>query len=150
MKRILLLFASAACISALYAQDSKKVTAYAITGVQKGSSGWTEVRLVDFSTGDEIQSVYKSATPVEPLNARTGQAIKKVVTDPNKTIQEQKTEPETLQIIRKDEKGNITTIERRVVFASSFNNVDVSKPFATNSAALAYDKKHERLYYTPM
>src|SRR4030095_12531389 len=24
------------------------------------------------------------------------------------------------------------------------------KPFATNSAAAAYDKKHERLYYTPM
>src|SRR6478672_1974276 len=44
----------------------------------------------------------------------------------------------------------MTTIERRVIFASGFNNVDMSKPFATSSAAMAYDKKHERLYYTPM
>jgi hypothetical protein len=28
--------------------------------------------------------------------------------------------------------------------------VQTDKPFATNSAALAYDKKHDRLYYTPM
>src|SRR5205085_1617604 len=28
--------------------------------------------------------------------------------------------------------------------------VQSDKPFATNSAACAYDKKHERLYYTPM
>lgn len=152
MKRVLLLFASAACISALYAQDSKKVTAYAITGVQKGSSGWTEVRLVDISTGDEMQSVYKSATQVEALNARTGKAIKKeITTNPNTTIQEQRPAPQTIQIVRKDEKGNTVTIEKRVIIASGFGNVvDMTKPFATNSAALAYDKKHERLYYTPM
>jgi len=29
-------------------------------------------------------------------------------------------------------------------------NVQSDKPFSTNSAAMAYDKKHERLYYTPM
>jgi hypothetical protein len=28
--------------------------------------------------------------------------------------------------------------------------IQTDKPFATNSAAMAYDKKHDRLYYTPM
>ena len=30
------------------------------------------------------------------------------------------------------------------------SKVQSDKPFATNSAACAYDKKHDRLYYTPM
>lgn len=38
------------------------------------------------------------------------------------------------------------------VMVSGYNSIKVSsdKPFATNSAAMAYDKKHDRLYYTPM
>jgi hypothetical protein len=148
MKRYLLLFASAACVSTLYAQD-KKITAYAITGIQKGSSAWTEVRLVDITTGDEMQAVYKSATQVEALNARTGKAIKKEVVVA--AVEQQKAAPQTVRIVRKDDDGNTYTIERKVVFATgSHANFDPSKPFATNSAALAYDKKHGRLYYTPM
>jgi hypothetical protein len=149
MKRYLLLFASAACVSTLYAQDSKKLTAYAITGIQKGSSAWTEVRLVDITTGDEMQAVYKSANQIEALNARTGKAIKKEVVVA--AVQEQKATPQTVRIVRKDDDGNTYTIEKKVVFTHSGQaNFDPSKPFATNSAALAYDKKHERLYYTPM
>jgi hypothetical protein len=150
MKRILLLFASATCICTLYAQDSKKVTAYAITGVQKGSSAWTEVRLVDVNTGDEVQSIYKSANQVEALNARTGKAIKKDVNTATTTLQEQRATPQIIQVTNKDDKGKTITIEKRILVVSSFGNVDMSKPFSTNSAALAYDKKHERLYYTPM
>jgi len=33
---------------------------------------------------------------------------------------------------------------------TGFRHMPYDKPFATNSAAMAYDKKHERLYYTPM
>jgi hypothetical protein len=41
---------------------------------------------------------------------------------------------------------------RKVVMVRSIRGTDMQtdKPFATNSAAMAYDKKHERLYYTPM
>lgn len=41
---------------------------------------------------------------------------------------------------------------KNVVIVRSGHYVQQStdKPFATNSAACAYDKKHERLYYTPM
>jgi hypothetical protein len=36
----------------------------------------------------------------------------------------------------------------RVIITSP--RIQTDKPFATNSAAMAYDKKHDRLYYTPM
>lgn len=112
MKRILLLSLSLAAISFAQAQKkSEKTTAYAITGVQKGSSNWTEVRLVDVTTGEEVQSVFQSANDAEILNARTGKAIARKVDGKAKSS---------------------------------------DKPFATNSAACAYDKKSNRLYYTPM
>jgi hypothetical protein len=46
---------------------------------------------------------------------------------------------------------NINTdvrIKRTVVVMGQ--KIQTDKPFSTNSAAMAYDKKHERLYYTPM
>jgi hypothetical protein len=41
-----------------------------------------------------------------------------------------------------------TNVKTRVVVIG--RQIQKDKPFATNSAAMAYDKKHERLYYTPM
>lgn len=109
MKRILLFSLGIAAASFSQAQ---KTTAYAITGVNKGSSSWTEVRLVDVATGEVVQTVFESSNDAQIFNARTGKAIG-----------------------RKDDAG----------FRPS-----ADKPFATYSAACAYDKKHERLYYTPM
>lgn len=90
----------------------KKITAYAITGGQKGANDWTEVRLVDVTTGEEVQTIYQKAQDVKVLNARTGKEVQKKEATDAKAVLDQ--------------------------------------PFATLSAACAYDKKHERLYYTPM
>lgn len=58
MKRTLLFTLSLSFIAFAQAQKSeKKTTAYAITSVDKGGSSWTEVRLVDVTTGDELQKV---------------------------------------------------------------------------------------------
>lgn len=49
--------------------------------------------------------------------------------------------------------GHTYTINpgQQVIYVRSHTLREQSdKPFATNSAAMAYDKKHERLYYTPM
>ncbi len=43
-----------------------------------------------------------------------------------------------------------TNINNHVRVVVIRQNMQTDKPFATNSAAMAYDKKHERLYYTPM
>ncbi|HEV7330686.1 MAG TPA: T9SS type A sorting domain-containing protein [Flavisolibacter sp.] len=111
MKKSLLLFFSFSTIVVVHAQKQKG-TAYAITSLEKGASKWTEVRLVDMATGNEVKTIYQSATDAEVLNARTGKPIAKTESDARKT--------------------------------ASY------KPFATNSAACAYDKKNNRLYYTPM
>ena len=111
MKRSLLLLLSYAAFLFSNAQKQKGV-AYAITSLEKGASKWTEVRLVNLSTGEELKTVYQSASEAQVLNARTGKPIAKTEGDNRKTASYQ--------------------------------------PFATNSAACAYDKKNNRLYYTPM
>ena len=75
--KILLLFVMVPLFSAVCAQKNPKTIAYAITGVQKGNSSWTEVRLVDITTGEEVKSIYQSKNQVEILNARTGKPIVK-------------------------------------------------------------------------
>jgi hypothetical protein len=107
-----LLFASALFAMAITQAQKSPTTAYAITSVEKGASRWTEVRLIDLATGEELQTIYKSAGDAEVLDARTGKTLPRQDDDAKK--------------------------------AASL------KPFATNSAALAFDKKNNRLYYTPM
>ena len=107
-QKILLLLATTFSVVVIHAQETKKITAYAITGVQKGAGSWTEVRLVDVTTGDEVQSIYQSKQQVEALNARTGKAIVKKELSNN--LQEQRVAP-TVEVIRKDANGNIISIE---------------------------------------
>jgi hypothetical protein len=45
--------------------------------------------------------------------------------------------------------ANVSTQIRKVV-SVHIREQQTDKPFSTNSAAMAYDKKHDRLYYTPM
>src|SRR5258705_1502800 len=82
MKKIsLLLLVMTIFFTGIFAQKNQKnqknVTGYAITAFDKGERSWKEVRLVDISTGEELQSIYNSKNEVEALNARTGKAITK-------------------------------------------------------------------------
>lgn len=144
MKRTLLLTFSLAFFSLLYAQKEKHPTAYAITGVQKGGTSWTEVRLVDLATGEELQTVYASSSGPEILNARTGKPVAKRDAT---TVQPQAQSPEeSMQVIRGDGANRLTVIRRMIRTPKP----QYDQPFATTSAACAYDKKYNRLYYTPM
>ncbi|WP_207496574.1 T9SS type A sorting domain-containing protein [Aridibaculum aurantiacum] len=146
-------------------KKQERTTAYAITGMQKGSDKWTEVRLVDLQTGEEVQSVFQSSQDIPVLNARTGKPIVKkeeaARVQPAQTTEYRITDDNDKKkviIIRRSEKESITIISnssevngfgpRRVMVYN--NPVQTDKPFATSSAACAYDKKHDRLYYTPM
>ncbi len=177
--KLLLLLAASFFISSLFAQKTKQkqITGYAITASQKGQTGWKEVRLIDITTGEELRPIYKSTDEIEILNARTGKPItkkgmnantasaKKVVNldfeldkkdaagnvqtytmDANRKLQELK--PDAARLEQLKQKGLINVIVNKEIR----NNLQIQtdKPFATNSAACAYDKKHERLYYTPM
>src|SRR5829696_1465293 len=146
MKRILLLSLSLSIITFAQAQKkSKPVTAYAITGVQKGNTSWTEVRLVDVATGEELQTIYSSANEAEILNARTGKPVaKRDATTTSASLPMQTLEPST-QTITKEGGRTVIFTKRTIATKTQYD-----QPFATNSAACAYDKKNDRLYYTPM
>ena len=148
MKKILLLLVMSSIITVAFSQKRKKseqpLTGYAITAMEKGGRSWKEVRLVNITTGEEIQSVYHSKTETEAVNARTGNPIVK------KDVVASKAAP-AKKIVNLDQElavaqGNHVRVKTVMVHPS----VSYDKPFATNSAAMAYDKKHERLYYTPM
>lgn len=111
--RILLATTALFTIHFASAQKTAK-QAYAITGATKGSFVWTEVKLIDLSSGEVVQSVYdnKQSNNSTIVNARSGKAV-------------------TL----KDGNGNVA--------------VD-KLPFSSFSAACAFDRQHNRLYYTPM
>src|SRR6185503_11770597 len=78
------------------------------------------------------------------LNARTGNPVVKkdmnVAKAPVKKI---------VNLDQELAAANGSSLRVKTVVVNNNSN-QYDKPFATNSAAMAYDKKHERLYYTPM
>jgi len=148
MKKTLLLLVMISFITGAFAQKRKKaeqpLTGYAITAVEKGGRSWKEVRLVNITTGEEIKSIYQSKQETEALNARTGNPI--VKKDMNVAKAPAKKVVNLDQELAVANGSNVRV--KKVVVSNHGNQYD--KPFATNSAAMAYDKKHERLYYTPM
>jgi hypothetical protein len=177
--KLLLLLITSLSITLLHAQKSKQkqITGFAITASQKGQTGWKEVRLVDIGTGEEVRQVYKSTDEIEILNARTGKpVVKKEVTSGqpsiarkkvvnldfeldkkenaqaysisgDKQLQQLKLEPGRLEELKQKGINNVVIVNKVI---RENMHIQSDKPFATNSAACAYDKKHERLYYTPM
>lgn len=139
--RLLLCVVLSLVICSVQAQKKvKKNIAYAITGVEKGSHSWTEVRLIDISTGEVVQTIYESANETQPLNARTGKPIVKKEADFQN--------PAIRRVVRLDDE--ISSDVRVVKAIKATAKVKSEKPFATNSAACALDRKNNRLYYTPM
>jgi hypothetical protein len=169
-RKILLALFSFALVSSASAQKKNdKPTAYAITGSEKGNRVWTEVKLVDLTTGEMINPVYESKSEVKRLNARTKKPI--VISAPvepeisiigpggqRTTARTAKTDAGDIVIISTERtpstnsNDNVTQTytrtERRVMVRSGHYKKE--DPFATSSAACAFDKKNNRLYYTPM
>jgi hypothetical protein len=144
--RLLLTLAGSFLLLTAQAQKTKKSTAFAITGTEKGNSNWSEVRLVNISNGEELQSVYKPSQEPSILNARTGKPV--VKKDGTTNLDAARIERDNhVEEFRKVEGDKVVVVRK---MARSKAALSYDKPFATKSAAMAYDKKHERLYYTPM
>jgi Secretion system C-terminal sorting domain len=158
-QKTLLLLVMASFITTAQAQKKvKQITGYAITAVDKGGRNWKEVRLVDISTGQEVKSIYQSSQETEALNARTKKPVVKKEIDGTTRVFTSNQQPEKKKVINLDDElnkaqgnnlSNVNVQVRRTVIVTG-QKIQTDKPFATNSAAMAYDKKHDRLYYTPM
>jgi hypothetical protein len=161
MKRqTLLLLVMISFITALQAQNKKKkepLNGFAVTASEKGGRSWKEVRQMDITSGEEIKYVYNSKSDLEPLNARTGKPVVKKDLPLKDNLRTITVTPSTLtqtkKVVNLDQeldKANGKNVQVRTVIMASPAIIQTDKPFSTNSAAMAYDKKHERLYYTPM
>lgn len=120
----------------IYAQTK----AYAITSPIKGSSNWSEIKLIDLTSGENVNTVYRNQQKAEAYSARTGKPIR---FSENEPMARQK--PMTMEMLRTEIKSGIGSKR-----TDSRSPADRNHPFATKSAACAYDKKTNRLYYTPM
>jgi hypothetical protein len=144
MKRVILLLLATSPFVFISAQTqkSKPIIGYAITSSVKGQTGWNEVRLVNILTGEELKPIYKNKQEVEILNARTKQPVAK---------KDEKTSnaPVVKKIVNLDNELN-NPGNRQIIYLKESRVVPSDKPFSTNSAAMAFDEKRERLYYTPM
>jgi len=110
------------------AQQKKQTTAYAITSSEKGNYNWTDVKLIDFSTGSVTRSVFDSKqTNFTVYNARTGKEIKFT----------------TAQNATTANTGTATAV-------NTATTVNTNLPVVSLSAACAYDQRHNRLYYAPL
>jgi Secretion system C-terminal sorting domain len=159
-QRILLLFVMTALITSINAQKKdQKTTGYAITASEKGGRSWKEVRLVDINSGEELKSIYQSTQETEALNARTGKPVVKkenasgTITKTYTTTSPAPAVPAKKVVNLDQELG--TSINNNVnvrvnTMVIRYKTESEDKPFSTSSAAMAYDKKHDRLYYTPM
>ena len=153
-RKILLPFVMGVLITGLHAQNNQKITGYAITAPEKGQRNWKEVRQLDITTGEAVKSVYQTTSDIEILNARTGKPVVKKDIEGGTTIVTKTLEPtQQKKVVNLDQELNKADptnhpMVHRIVIVSP--KVQTDRPFATNSAAMAYDKKHDRLYYTPM
>ena len=180
--KTLLLLGMTMFILSVNAQKKEKqpVSGYAITAAEKGGRNWKEVKLVDMATGQELQSIYQSATETEALNARTKKPVVKKDLNLNSSVNKSgntyTTTYTNTQAVPVAMRKKVVNLDDELSKAQNVNvnvnakprvNTNVStqiktvtivrikeqqtdKPFSTNSAAMAYDKKHDRLYYTPM
>lgn len=152
-KTLLLMTVMTTFVTAPFAQKKQEpVTGFAITSMEKGGRIWKEVKLLNFSTGEVVRSVFDSKSETQPLNARTKKPVVKQQPLPAQTAVAEPAVMKTRRVVRLDEELQQKETRRRVYVVSTVGvtKEDHSLPFATNSAAMAYDKKHDRLYFTPM
>ncbi len=152
MKRTLLL---SLLLSAFTSLNAQKSTAYAITAAEKGHAAWGEVRLIDVISGQELKSIFSSKDQAELLNARTGKPVVKKDIKPEQPFNREfiiRYKGSDDKVLVKPVDGQAKSlsgiVEKRM--ATYRTPVQMDQPFSTSSAACAYDKKHDRLYYTPL
>ncbi len=142
------------CVTVSFAQKKKdRSVTYAITAPQMGQSKWTEVRQVDLKTGEVLKTSYLATDKPTVLNARTGKEI--TIKDPQPMVVKgravyQQTDGNVVVYITEKEAAGTPVEAPKNVKVIRIMKQNGNSPFATNSAACAYDKKNQRLYYTPM
>ncbi len=108
-----------------FSQDNK---VFAITGQAKANFNWTDIRVIDVNTGNMSKTLYENGkSKFSFLDAETNK-VPDIAMNNNA----------------------VATLDRNL--AGSVNNIviDQSTPTAAMSAAAAYDKRHDKLFFSSM
>lgn len=130
------LLASTLIVTAI-AADAQKSRAFAITGDAKGNIAWMNVREIDLASGVEIRSVYSPKDKPAIVDALSGSRL--LQSDANAMVN-----------------NAVTTVSRTGITSTMVTYNDgrraevVTAPTETLVAASAYDRKTNRLFFTPM
>jgi len=126
LKLLLVLFFTPLFFSG-FAQQSN--VAYAITGQINANFNWTDIRVIDMASGNANATLFENGkTKFSFVDAETGRPVDQL------TIT-----------------GNPATLQQNNVAISS-NSISVANPSPTYSmsAAAAYDKRHDKLFFATM
>ncbi|HEY5406114.1 MAG TPA: T9SS type A sorting domain-containing protein [Ginsengibacter sp.] len=125
--KILLILFTVPLFFTLSAQQNN--VAYAITGQDNANFNWSDIRVIDMATGNTNSTVFENGkTKFSFVDAETGHNVDQLILTGN---------PATLQ-------QNDMTV--------SANNILVKNPSPTfsMSAAAAYDRRHDKLFFATM
>ncbi len=108
-----------------FSQDTK---VFAITGQANANFNWTDIRVVDMNTGSISKTLYENGkSKFSFVDAETNKAPDLILND--------KIVPQVNQNVA----GNLKNVA-----------IDPSTPTAAMSAAAAYDKRHDKLFFSSM
>ncbi|HVZ98320.1 MAG TPA: hypothetical protein VG847_15660, partial [Chitinophagaceae bacterium] len=125
-KLLLLIFFTPAFLTAFSQQSS---VAYAITGQGKGGTFWSDIRALDMRSGNALSTLFENGqTKFSFIDAETGRTVDASAFSLNAAGVSSGA-------------GAITA-----------NNISYGTPSPTSlmSAAVAYDKRHDKLFFATM
>ena len=125
---VLLLLLSVIFFTSVSAQSNNR--AFAITGQSLGNFNWTDIRTLDLSSGSVNAVLFE--------NGKTKFSLKDIETNKSVESVEMKGNPATLQAGSKDKVPGVTV------------SVPLSSPTSLLSAAMAYDQRHEKLFFASL
>ena len=124
---ILLILSSVLLFFTGFSQPS--TLAYAITGEVNANFNWSDIRVIDMATGNTNSTLFENGkTQFSFIDAETGHRVDQLVLTGNPAVMRQ---------------NNV---------AVSASNILVTNPSPTYSmsAATAYDRRHDKLFFATM
>ena len=124
--RLLLCFFVASIFTKTFSQDK---LAYAITGQTGNNFNWTDIRILDMASGKTNTTLFENGkTKFSFVDAETNQTVSQFSLEGNPAILKQ---------------GSTTATSDKII-------IENPSPTALMSAAAAYDKKHNKLFFASM
>lgn len=129
-------FTLASCLLLITGQltaQQKQTTAYAITSSEKGNFNWTDVKQIDFATGNVTRLVFDAKqTNLSVFSARTGKEIKPIVQN---------------GVVTNANNTPVASLSAACAYDQRHNRLYYSPLFMNQLRYIDLDEKEPKIYY---